>query len=239
MRGVSGAYVKILILSDHPISAEGLASVLAQQIPGSATECCWKLEDAFTTLGAEDPAGRDSSVLIVDCGTLPSLAALRELLRLCGAIPLVLWGIPPREFTVQAVHAGVRGVVSKCDSVAVVVEAITEIVAGKRWFEQEVLDSCLSAKPVALTRREAQLVSLISQGLRNKEAAHIMGITEGTVKVYLSRLFRRLNVSDRLELALYGLKNLNMTPSGATKPPLVTGPVEKREMTCLNTIMVH
>ena len=53
-------------------------------------------------------------------------------------------------------------------------------------------------------------MALLAQGLRNKEIAFSLQIGEGTVKVYLSRLFRKLGVSDRFELALYGLKNLAM-----------------------------
>jgi hypothetical protein len=52
-------------------------------------------------------------------------------------------------------------------------------------------------------------VSLLSQGLKNKEIAATLGISEGTVKVYFSRLFQKVGVKDRFELALYGLKNLN------------------------------
>jgi hypothetical protein len=51
-------------------------------------------------------------------------------------------------------------------------------------------------------------VTLLSQGMKNKEIATALNISEGTVKVYLSRLFQKLGVKDRFELALYGLKNL-------------------------------
>ncbi len=52
------------------------------------------------------------------------------------------------------------------------------------------------------------MVSLLSQGLKNKEIATTLMISEGTVKVYLSRLFQKVGVKDRFELALFGLKNL-------------------------------
>ena len=72
----------------------------------------------------------------------------------------------------------------------------------------------MSARRYALTRREGQLVTLLSQGLKNKEITTALGISEGTVKVCLSRLFQKLGVKDRFELALYGLKNL--TPGGGS-----------------------
>lgn len=64
------------------------------------------------------------------------------------------------------------------------------------------------AKTVRLTRREAQLLILVGQGLSNKEIATTLFLTEGTIKYYLSRLFKKMGVRDRLELALYGLKML-------------------------------
>jgi DNA-binding CsgD family transcriptional regulator len=80
--------------------------------------------------------------------------------------------------------------------------------AGELWFEKALTDSFLCARRVALTQREGQLVSLLSQGLKNKEIASTLLISEGTVKVYLSRLFQKVGVKDRFELALFGLKNL-------------------------------
>jgi DNA-binding CsgD family transcriptional regulator len=68
---------------------------------------------------------------------------------------------------------------------------------------------------VALSRREGELVSLLSQGLKNKEIASQLSIGEGTVKVYLSELFEKVGVKDRFELALYGLKNLTSAQSPA------------------------
>jgi DNA-binding CsgD family transcriptional regulator len=80
---------------------------------------------------------------------------------------------------------------------------------------------------VALTKRESQLVALLSQGLKNKEIASTLQISEGTVKVYLSRLFQKVGVKDRFELALYGLKNLqNMAgdaPGDGGAPPRMLG----------------
>jgi DNA-binding NarL/FixJ family response regulator len=64
-----------------------------------------------------------------------------------------------------------------------------------------------SARTTPLTQREAQLLILLTDGLKNKEIAQALGITEGTVKGYLSRLFQKVGVKDRFELALFGLKH--------------------------------
>ena len=70
------------------------------------------------------------------------------------------------------------------------------------------MDYLLSQKRVTLTERQGQLVSLVAQGLKNKEIAWRLGTTEGTVKAYLYKLFRKLGVNDRLGMVLYGQKNL-------------------------------
>jgi DNA-binding NarL/FixJ family response regulator len=185
--------MKILIVSDHPIVAESLSSLLERRIPGALAACCNSLEAVF-----REQAGGGADVVVADSEALASLGDLRELLRLGGPAPLVLWGVPSHEFAVQAVYSGVKAVVSKREGPEVLAEAVRSVREGRRWFDQEVLDACLTARPITLTPREGQLVSLIAQGLRNKEAAEVMGTTEGTVKVYVSRLFKRLNVSDRL-----------------------------------------
>jgi DNA-binding NarL/FixJ family response regulator len=54
-----------------------------------------------------------------------------------------------------------------------------------------------------LTQREGQIAELIAAGLENKQIAARLGLTEGTIKVYISRLFKRLRLGSRLEVALY------------------------------------
>jgi DNA-binding CsgD family transcriptional regulator len=66
---------------------------------------------------------------------------------------------------------------------------------------------------VHLSRREGQLVTLLSQGLKNKEMAQCLGISEGTIRVYLSKLYLKIGVNDRFELALFGLRNSANLPA--------------------------
>jgi DNA-binding CsgD family transcriptional regulator len=87
-------------------------------------------------------------------------------------------------------------------------DALQAIREGELWYEKDLLESFLHGERVTLTRREGQLVTLLSQGLKNKEIAWSLRLSEGTVKVYLSRLYQKLGVNDRFEMALYGLKNM-------------------------------
>jgi DNA-binding CsgD family transcriptional regulator len=90
---------------------------------------------------------------------------------------------------------------------------LERVAAGELWVEKTLSNKLLSTKRVALTPRERQLVVLIAQGLKNKEIAHRLGVSEGTVKVYLGRLFSKTGVSDRRELALFAQRNHFVNPS--------------------------
>jgi DNA-binding CsgD family transcriptional regulator len=123
------------------------------------------------------------------------------------------------ELAYQAMELGVRGVLRKTLAPDLLLKCLTKVCEGELWFDKNLTASFLSAKMVALTKRESQLVALLSQGLKNKEIASTLQISEGTVKVYLSRLFQKVGVKDRFELALYGLRNLqNMTGEAASEP---------------------
>jgi DNA-binding CsgD family transcriptional regulator len=120
---------------------------------------------------------------------------------------------------------GVRGILRKTLPTETLLRCLTRVNDGELWFEKALTDSIMSARRYSLTRREGQLVSLLSQGLKNKEIATALNISEGTVKVYLSRLFQKLGVKDRFELALYGLKNL--TPGGGSMENIGAGAGKK------------
>jgi DNA-binding NarL/FixJ family response regulator len=122
---------------------------------------------------------------------------------------IVLWvNSISTELAFQAMGLGVSGILRKTLPAETQVKCLQKVQVGELWFEKALTDSFLCAHRVALTKREGQLVSLLSQGLRNKEIAGTLGISEGTVKVYMSRLFQKVGVKDRFELALFGLKNL-------------------------------
>jgi DNA-binding CsgD family transcriptional regulator len=124
---------------------------------------------------------------------------------------------------------GVRGILRKTLPTDLQVTCLKKVRAGELWFEKTLTVSFLHARRVALTQREGQLVSLLSEGLREKEIATTLMISEGTVKVYLSRLFQKVGVKDRFELALFGLKNLTTgqlptgEKGGSTREPFLRG----------------
>jgi len=194
---------RILLYSDEPILAKGLESVL-RQVEGFEL-----LPTCNTVSGVIDQVAHGAPDLV--------------LMDLTPEITFaVLWvNSISTELAFQAMGLGVRGILRKTLPTDLQVKCLQKVQAGELWFEKALTDSFLCARRVALTQREGQLVSLLSQGLKNKEIATTLMISEGTVKVYLSRLFQKVGVKDRFELALFGLKNLTtgQLPAGDKNRP--------------------
>jgi DNA-binding NarL/FixJ family response regulator len=89
-------------------------------------------------------------------------------------------------------------------------QCLHRVSTGELWFEKSLTDTFRASRQVSLSRRESQLVSMLARGLKNKEISHELGITEGTVKVYLSHLFTKSGAKDRFSLTLLGLKNFSL-----------------------------
>jgi two-component system nitrate/nitrite response regulator NarP len=187
----------------------GFADVLRERQGYRLVGCCDNFAAAMACVRTHQPA-----LIVVYLTSRISLSEVRAL-RVAGErAQIVLWGAGlTGEFAFQAMQLGVRGILASTISIDGVLSALDNVHRGVLCFEQDLMDSVLAQTRVALTRRQGQIVSLVAQGFKNKEIANAMGITEGTVKVYLYKLFRKLGMNDRLDMALYGLKNLFVAQS--------------------------
>lgn len=134
--------------------------------------------------------------------TLGFISAIRSKLP---SARLVIWG---RNFSdqllCQARELGVAGVLRRGGPGDQLIQDLLRIAGGTSVFEA---GAVAHSTRIALTPRESQLVALLVQGVRNKEIAACLGISEGTVRVYLSKLFVKIGARDRFEVAVMGLKN--------------------------------
>jgi len=146
-------------------------------------------------------------MLLIDLGptvTVALLSVLHEALPTCR---IVLWTRSVGdEIALQAKDLGLAGIVRRTCSNEEFVSQLLTIAKGGSAFEAPVAEPDRSTK-VKLTRRESQIVTLLAQGLKNKEIATCLSLTEGTVKSYLVTLFRKVGARDRFELTVLGLKN--------------------------------
>ncbi|MBS1816005.1 MAG: response regulator transcription factor [Acidobacteria bacterium] len=117
--------------------------------------------------------------------------------------------------TVELYRRGVRGVVPRSISPDLLVKCIRKIAAGETWIDNQSISWVIEAyraqatslmsprNQPKLSPKEVAIISCITRGMRNKEIAYHIGTTEQVIKNYLRKIYDKLGVSDRLELALY------------------------------------
>ena len=229
--------VRVLLFSDEPILARGLTAVFSNTDQFELTSICLGTAKLLEVLSVEKP-----DILLLGLTLDVTFNVLSELKKAALDTKVVLWvHAISTELALQAMGLGVRGILRKTLPPELLIKCLQRVHEGEFWFEKALTDSFLSAKRVALTRREGQLVSLVAQGLKNKEIATMLLISEGTVKVYLSRLFQKVGVKDRFELALYGLKNLTTGHCGLerTPPPDHNGAPETAQLQDLRFLFLE
>lgn len=200
----------VLLCANDPILSEGLRRTL-ENAPGlDLVDCCDGLENVRKQLELHQP-----DILLLDLTediTCAVLSGLRKAFR----SSIVLWTHAiSTELASQSLSLGIRGILRRNLPGETLIRCLTRVNEGELWFDKALTDSMMTARSYSVTPREGQLIAQLSQGLKNKEIATAMNITEGTVKVNMSRLFKKLEVKDRLELALYGLR----TQLAAIWPP--------------------
>jgi DNA-binding NarL/FixJ family response regulator len=156
-----------------------------------------------------------SGIVVLDTETGVT-ELIRNIQSSLPGVPVIVWQRSgASEPSLNALESGARGVLHDSSCAADIRACLESVAEGHVWVPQSVTQAVLNYRRCRLSRREGQLLNLVSQGLRNKEIAYQLRISEGTVKVYFSRLFDKLGVSDRYELALLGLRHCAATPSGA------------------------
>jgi two-component system nitrate/nitrite response regulator NarL len=194
----------VMLCADEPILAEGLRQALANVSGLELVNYCPAVTDLHEEIGIFQP-----DILLLEVASEVTFSMLSGLRTAFPALRVVLWVHEiATELALQSVSLGVRGILRTTLPVETLARCLMQVSQGELWFEKGLTDAIMTYRSYQLTPREGQLVALLTQGLKNKEIASRLNIAEGTVKVYMSRMFRKLGVKDRLELALYGLKNL-------------------------------
>lgn len=194
---------RVLLYTDQPILAKGFAAIMSSVAEFDVVGICYA-----SALLTESVLSNRPELVLIDLNEDITLEALADLRRRAPEVRLVLWvRAIPLELAYQTMRLGVHGILRKTLGPEVMIQCLRKVAAGEYWFEEALSARLDDADLVPLSRREAQLVSLLAQGYKNKEIAYTLGISEGTIKVYLSKLYRKLGVKDRYELALYGLRS--------------------------------
>ena len=162
-----------------------------------------------------------SDVLLMEAGLLAgTVDAIPNLLKTAPEIKIIVQASQSDDQgTVEMYRKGVRGVISRSISPDLLVKCVRKIAHGETWIDNQSVNLVIEAyrsqaqsliHPKAqarLTAKEMMIIAGITQGKRNKEIAYQLGTSDQVVKNYLRKIYDKLGVSDRLELALYCLHN--------------------------------
>jgi two-component system nitrate/nitrite response regulator NarP len=200
---------RVLIADDHPLMLSGIASVLL----GTAYEAVALLNDGESVLEQLPLTRPDILILDINMPGRTGLEILRTLRSRGDSKPVVLLTAALRDGElVEALRLGVNGIMLKEGAQSLLTTCLDQVRAGGKWIDRSLLERGLeltltgdggSADPLSLlTPRERAIAGLIGKGMRNRDIAQELGLTEGTVKVWLHRIYEKVEVSNRTELAI-------------------------------------
>ena len=199
---------KVLVADDDPLTMAGITTLLDKtNFTVVAT-----VNTGAAVLDALPGARPELLILDNDMPERSGLDVLRTLRSKGDDRPVVL--LTSRlndELAREAVKLSVNGIVIKSTAPRDLLVCLESVVQGRRWSDQEVMQRVMEQAMSpdaprdpfdALSARERAVASLVQSGLRNKEVASELGLTEGTVKVHLHKVFDKLGIRGRTELIL-------------------------------------
>lgn len=207
--------INVMIVDDHSMVREGIKQILeldgdikVNAEASNGKECISKLKE------------RNVDVLLLDINMpeMNGLQVLQYLREKKSRIKILILTIHNEvEYLIRAVEIGIEGYVLKDSDSSVLKKAIVDINDGDTFIQPELTpilkrrldDRSLNFRKFeeALTRREIEVLKLLAEGLFNKEIAYTLSISEKTVKNHVSNIFKKINVSDRTQAAVYAIKH--------------------------------
>jgi DNA-binding NarL/FixJ family response regulator len=192
----------ILVYSDEGVLATGAASLLMSLGRFEVVLAEPELSSLIPHVERISP-----DLILLSLTSEMTLGFLSALRQASPTARIILWD---RQFSDELVEQtrglGAIWFLQRGHSSEAFLNDVVEIASGSEPIAKSAPEG---STRVSLTPREAQLITLLVQGLRNKEIGACLGITEGTVRIYLTKLFVKVGARDRFELAVFGLKNMN------------------------------
>lgn len=201
--------MKLLVIDDHPIVLDGLQALLSGAGQDTIVLTARDAASGFKLLEAHP----DLDIVLLDL-KLPGLnghAAISEFGRLRPTLPVIVLSSSEDPADVRkAIGLGALGYVPKSASRHALLSAIDLVLKGEiylpslmvdRAFADPPKDDAATARAVRMTERQVEVLGMVSQGLANKVIASRLNLSEKTVKIHISAIFRALNVVNRTQAA--------------------------------------
>ena len=202
--------IAILLVDDHTLFREGVARLLGTE-PAFKVVACASIKEALTILRQRQI---DIVLLDFDLGQRDGTRFVRLAKEqgFGGKILVVTAGVEERE-AAELIRCGISGIFMKQNSAALLAQGIRDVMAGKVWFDQELLQATIhgsaplpESQSRRFTQRERQVLSYVLEGLANKEIAARIGVSESSVKATLQQLFSKTGVHTRGQLVRIALE---------------------------------
>lgn len=207
--------INIMIADDHSMVREGIKQLLELdgdiQVTAEASngkQCIEHLDERRT----------DVLLLDINMPNMNGLQVLQNIRESKKKVKVLILTIHNEiEYLMRAVEIGVDGYVLKDSNSSVLKKAICCVFRGDTFIQPELApmlkvkmderNNSPSNYDETLTKREIEVLKLLTEGLFNKEIAYTLAISEKTVKNHVSNIFKKINVSDRTQAAVYAIKN--------------------------------
>lgn len=218
--------ISIVVIDQHTLVRAGMRMLLESYPQFQVIGSTGNVDDALKIVAQQQP---DIILLELNLNQSNNLELIPRLLDAAkNARVILVTSETDNDIHCQAAQLGAMGVVLKDQSPDVLVKAIDKVSAGEAWLDRTTVATVLTKmsrtqpedadpdaeKLASLTAREREIITLVGQGLKNQQIAERVGLSEITVRHYLTSIFSKLGVSDRLELIIYAYQhNLAQLPS--------------------------
>ena len=209
--------IKIILVDDHQMFRDGVKAVLHDEENISVIGEVGRGGELFEMLNSLTP-----DLVITDI-SMPDISGIEITKYLTENYPsvrvLILSMHKNEEFITKSISAGASGYLPKDTSMKELLEAIEVISDGGNYFNRDISDTLLSsiirksksqakeAKPSKLTAREKEIITLVVEGLTNKEIAEKLFISIRTVDSHKNNIMQKLNLRSTVEMVKYAIKN--------------------------------
>lgn len=205
--------VKILVIDNNSLARKGLQFVFENTddlvVKGEAESCQQGLTIARTN---------KFDLVILDFAMIDGCAfeVFGNLRLEQPELPILILSMHPSDqFALRFLKAGAAGFLGKKKAAECIVDAIRQIMRGKKYFDDEAAQSLFlqfqtgtqKFKHQKLSDREFQVMRLIAFGYSTKEIADQLNISDNTVRTYRSRIFEKMDLTREAELVRYAVRN--------------------------------